>query len=655
MDPLTILQVVGTVVALGDAVLRCITQLSSLKAQFHDAPIIVTSMIGQLHIIKAAQDQLSLIVAPRCSNNEARHLQLANQISSALDSFSPVIMALESQLCSYEAARDSKMTIISRIGFLKDDTNMTNLSMLLDRQVNALNLLLQALQCRTWAQQNNFIAREESQSILRLAEDCSSSLVGLEDTGSIMTESTENTMIRFEFDDVLRKTLLYRVAERAHSRFAIRNRKFRRSGISLGSNYSRLSGALSSKQITPSISRSILVDDSSSQISSTTSTAQITRQPTKSLRSSTNKPAKQNAKDLKVLLLGTSESGKTTLLKAMQECTTVKQKIDDSWQAREILWTNVLSSIRTVLEAMEKLSIIPANVHQFKNAKELIYSCGEYPSMCHLATADIQKDAQILHELWSDEGFRIAIRRSREYNFHDNTIYYITHVREIAEPLTTSLTPRWTDMLRTRIRTTGIHQYHIHYKDYGFRIHDVGGERSERKKWNHVNEGQPAVVLTIDVTAYGRMLTEDENCDRMNEQFALFRNVVDSYFKSHLIVLFTKVDLLEGHIERNDINASHALTEIIPKSWFPIQNSRQYIEALKNSCRNLMWDPERRERVQFICADLVNIKEHNAAADILDLVRTLDKQDSNNRDGLFETLPLIAEEIDDAVSHIAFK
>ncbi|KAK5637573.1 hypothetical protein RRF57_013288 [Xylaria bambusicola] len=147
MDPATIFQIVGTVVSLGDIVIKCIARLSTLKAQFHDAPIIVTSMIGQLHMVKIAQDQLSTL-GSTASTNDPRYHQLATHIGNALDSFSPILLALGQQLDRYEGIGiwADRMAARTRLGFLNGEREMTNLSILLDRQVNALNLLLQAIQ-----------------------------------------------------------------------------------------------------------------------------------------------------------------------------------------------------------------------------------------------------------------------------------------------------------------------------------------------------------------------------------------------------------------------------------------------------------------------------------------------------------------------------
>ncbi len=50
-----------------------------------------------------------------------------------------------------------------------------------------------------------------------------------------------------------------------------------------------------------------------------------------------------------------------------------------------------------------------------------------------------------------------------------------------------------------------------------YRMVDVGGQRSERKKWIHCFEGVTAIVFCVSLSAYDLMLAEDEQmvCDRV--------------------------------------------------------------------------------------------------------------------------------------------
>ena len=54
------------------------------------------------------------------------------------------------------------------------------------------------------------------------------------------------------------------------------------------------------------------------------------------------------------------------------------------------------------------------------------------------------------------------------------------------------------DVLRTRVKTTGIIETQFTYKGLHFKMFDVGGQRSERKKWIHCFEGN-SCLFTIFV------------------------------------------------------------------------------------------------------------------------------------------------------------
>lgn len=43
-----------------------------------------------------------------------------------------------------------------------------------------------------------------------------------------------------------------------------------------------------------------------------------------------------------------------------------------------------------------------------------------------------------------------------------------------------------------------------------YRMVDVGGQRSERKKWIHCFEGVTAIVFCVALSAYDLVLAEDE-------------------------------------------------------------------------------------------------------------------------------------------------
>lgn len=59
---------------------------------------------------------------------------------------------------------------------------------------------------------------------------------------------------------------------------------------------------------------------------------------------------------------------------------------------------------------------------------------------------------------------------------------YFDNIQRLAEP---NYVPTEQDVLRSRSKTTGIIETEFDIEKSHFRLVDVGGQRSERKKWMH--------------------------------------------------------------------------------------------------------------------------------------------------------------------------
>ncbi|KAI2659072.1 Guanine nucleotide-binding protein G(i) subunit alpha-2 [Labeo rohita] len=116
--------------------------------------------------------------------------------------------------------------------------------------------------------------------------------------------------------------------------------------------------------------------------------------------------------------------------------------------------------------------------------------------------------------------------------------------------------PTQQDVLRTRVKTTGIVETHFTFKDLHFKMFDVGGQRSERKKWIHCFEGVTAIIFCVAMSAYDLVLAEDEEMNRMHESMKLFDSICNNkWFTETSIILFlNKKDLFEQKITRSPLS-----------------------------------------------------------------------------------------------------
>jgi guanine nucleotide-binding protein G(i) subunit alpha len=70
--------------------------------------------------------------------------------------------------------------------------------------------------------------------------------------------------------------------------------------------------------------------------------------------------------------------------------------------------------------------------------------------------------------------------------------------------------PTEQDVLRSRVKTTGITETTFLIGELTYRLYDVGGQRSERKKWIHCFENVNAIVFLVACSEYDQVLVEDE-------------------------------------------------------------------------------------------------------------------------------------------------
>ncbi|EPE34221.1 Transducin (alpha subunit), insertion [Glarea lozoyensis ATCC 20868] len=248
----------------------------------------------------------------------------------------------------------------------------------------------------------------------------------------------------------------------------------------------------------------------------------------------------------KVLVLGTGNSGKSTLCKSMDALCKGGWTIQDRLRFQEAVFTNTIQNMKIILKAMTTLDIPLDSDKNRSHALTIIH----HPSSIG---RDFPPDAcNAIEALWEDGGVKQTFERSNEYILQDATAYFFNSLRRISEP---EYIPTDEDIIMARIRSTGLYPMILSSGGISFKLIDTGGERSERKKWIHAFENVSIVIFTIDISAYDLVLYEDLNCSRLAEDIALFESISNSHWFSNtqFILLFTKLDILEAKLGKVSI------------------------------------------------------------------------------------------------------
>uniref|UniRef100_A0A8C7D932 Guanine nucleotide-binding protein subunit alpha n=1 Tax=Oncorhynchus kisutch TaxID=8019 RepID=A0A8C7D932_ONCKI len=255
---------------------------------------------------------------------------------------------------------------------------------------------------------------------------------------------------------------------------------------------------------------------------------------------------KDSRREFKLLLLGTGESGKSTFIKQMRIIHGTGYSEEDKRGFTKLVYGNIVIAVQQMIQAMKTLQI------DFKDHQNISHA-----DKLSRVEADILTNLEPWHvdgirRLWSDQGMQKCYERRREYQLSDSTKYYLSDLDRIAAP---SYLPTLQDILRVRVPTTGIIEYPFDLKTVIFRMVDVGGQRSERRKWIHCFERVTSIIFLVALSEYDQVLYESANVNRLEESKALFTTIVTyPWFQESSIILFlNKTDLLADKILHSNL------------------------------------------------------------------------------------------------------
>jgi len=140
---------------------------------------------------------------------------------------------------------------------------------------------------------------------------------------------------------------------------------------------------------------------------------------------------------------------------------------------------------------------------------------------------------------------------SHKLSYNDNTEYFMNNIKRICVE---NYTPTDNDIIRSRAKTSAVIDFEFNEKGVQYRLIDVGGQRSERRKWLHCFENVTALIFVASLADYDQTLLENAEVNRMEESLKLFKEICGSkWFKSsYIILLLNKKDLFEEKIKSVD-------------------------------------------------------------------------------------------------------
>lgn len=267
-----------------------------------------------------------------------------------------------------------------------------------------------------------------------------------------------------------------------------------------------------------------------------------------------SKENKKKRSEVKILLLGAGESGKSTIFKQMRILHSKGYSKEDRKRFTPVVFGNTLSAIRVLISAVAQLNL-PFASRENQDIAERIAGIPEQSIILSADQVFTKEVADDIKLLWQDPAIQKAFQRGHEFQLSDNAAYFLSSLDKISDP---GYLPSVDDVLRCRVKTVGIVEAEFAYKGYKFKMIDVGGQKSERRKWIHVFDDVTAIIFVTSLSEYNQTLLEDDKKNRIHESIELFEEICNCrYFpNTPIIIFFNKVDIFEEKIKTVDLKCA---------------------------------------------------------------------------------------------------
>lgn len=187
------------------------------------------------------------------------------------------------------------------------------------------------------------------------------------------------------------------------------------------------------------------------------------------------------------------------------------------------------------------------------------------------------------------EVYRVLEWTREAYHSPDGVLEMIRNIQDYGP----GFSIEFEDVLLSRRKTTGMIESKHRSNDVDLVFIDMGGQRSERRKWTNSFQGCNVIVFVVAISEYNQVCYEDDSTNRLQESLKLFGDIVNTIEATKdkdVILLFTKIDLFEAKLER------FPFEEYFPK-W--VGSPRDFIEEMFLSVA--------RDRRRYIHSYFVNL------------------------------------------------
>ncbi|CAG5119108.1 unnamed protein product [Candidula unifasciata] len=339
-------------------------------------------------------------------------------------------------------------------------------------------------------------------------------------------------------------------------------------------------------------------------------------------------------KEVQILILGSPGAGKSTFIKQFRLHYGDQFPPSERRSFHEQILQNVATGLVHLIEQMDRMGLKFASpqiqqlatkfrkkhprvsyVTLFKKFKE---ADEKAERICPATTrAELTKRMSSLdvynpevpniddmHTLWADPAIQMCFEKRHKFEtdkLAPNAEYFLLHIGRICSE---DYLPSVQDILYIRWPTLGVEEHKFLVDSLLYRLIDVAGQRSLRKKWIHFFDEVTAVSFFVSLAVFDEFLEMDPTMNSLQDSLLAFNEVIHSHYldRTDFILFLNKKDLFVSKLKSSSIS-----------TCFPEYTGSQNVEAslkyIKEQFRQNK--PENKQLYIHVCCalDVPSMKE----------------------------------------------
>ncbi|KAI1307368.1 guanine nucleotide-binding protein subunit alpha [Mortierella claussenii] len=300
-----------------------------------------------------------------------------------------------------------------------------------------------------------------------------------------------------------------------------------------------------------------------------------------------DKERDQREGGIKLLILGPSETGKTTVLKQLKLLYGKKGLDNERQTYRRVVHLNIMKAMQALVEALQEYNIPLGDIENLEHLETMArleptlkrysitsveHSNPAIPRKITDAKAETDMFLEMvlsIKALWADSGIQKTYQTATQINIQDSAKYFLDAIDRIAH---VEYIPTDDDILQARVRTLAV-------SEHTFCIDSV----AYRPYFDDVN----AIIFMAALSAYDQPCEDDPRLNRLQECLVLFNEIANHklFITTSMILFLNKIDIFQRKLESGSMVSKYFPEYRGPNDYFSTTVFFQY--RFLQQCKDL--------------------------------------------------------------------